>query len=240
VTVSGSQKGLMRRWHQLQRTVAQGARSHQTQSFPGLLGLDEIRRDEQERYWPYTPNTNLLYGLSEALDMLLEEACRMYSRDTTAGRGCARCGAGLGLEIQCADPAVYSPVLTGVVLPRASMPTACVERSTSASTCRSDRPGKLKGRMFRIGHLATATTSPHGCPVGLRDGVKLSGVALAAAACKAAMDFLFVAPRAPALQAAGMSRAFAARVKPGDRPVPTHIPDCIGYESRSARHEARH
>ena len=57
-------------------------------------------------YWPSTPNTNLLYGLREALDMILGRGCARCSLATSAGaRRCARAVRAWGLPIQCADPA---------------------------------------------------------------------------------------------------------------------------------------
>ncbi len=79
-------------------------------------------------YWPYTPNTNLLYGLSEALDMMLRRGARQRVRAPSAlgRRRARRRSRAWGLPIQCADPAVYSPVLTGVIdAARASTPTRC-------------------------------------------------------------------------------------------------------------------
>ena len=69
-------------------------------------------------YWPYTPNTNLLYGLSEALDMLLEQGLDdVFARHQRWAAGVRAAVRAWGLPIQCADPAVYSPVLTGVITP---------------------------------------------------------------------------------------------------------------------------
>jgi hypothetical protein len=155
VTVSGSQKGLMlppgisfnacrpRRW-----------RRARPRSCRARLGLGRDRRDEQDGYWPYTPSTNLLYGLREALDMLLGRAWTGLRAPPALGRGVRAAVQAWGLPIQCADPAVYSPVLTGVVTPEgvdADALRALIHQRFDLSL--GTGLGKVKGRMFRIGHL---------------------------------------------------------------------------------------
>jgi alanine-glyoxylate transaminase/serine-glyoxylate transaminase/serine-pyruvate transaminase len=110
---------------------------------------------------------------------------------TSAGPpACARPCAAWGLPIQCADPAVYSPVLTGVITP-AGRGRRC---RAQADPRRFDLSlgtglGKVKGRMFRIGHLGdsndlTLLATLAGCEMGL----KLAGVKLAGSGVQAAMD----------------------------------------------------
>jgi alanine-glyoxylate transaminase / serine-glyoxylate transaminase / serine-pyruvate transaminase len=96
-----------------------------------------------------------------------------------------------GLPIQCADPAVYSPVLTGVITP-AGIDADAVRRLIHQRFDMSlgTGLGKLKGRMFRIGHLGdsndlTLLATLAGCEMGL----KLSGVKLAGSGVQKAMDY---------------------------------------------------
>ena len=96
-----------------------------------------------------------------------------------------------GLPIQCADPAAYSPVLTGVIMP-AGIDADAVRRLIYERFDMSlgTGLGKLKGRMFRIGHLGdsndlTLLATLAGCEMGL----KLSGVRLAGEGVQAAMEF---------------------------------------------------
>jgi alanine-glyoxylate transaminase/serine-glyoxylate transaminase/serine-pyruvate transaminase len=108
-----------------------------------------------------------------------------------------------GLPIQCADPAVYSPVLTGVITP----PGVDADAVRKLIHERFDLSlgtglGKVKGRMFRIGHLGdsndlTLMATLAGCEMGL----KLAGVALAGSGVQAAMDH-FAPPGPQALKAA--------------------------------------
>lgn len=105
-----------------------------------------------------------------------------------------------GLPIQCADPAVYSPILTGVILPE-GVDADAVRRLIHERFDLSlgTGLGKLKGRMFRIGHLGdsndlTLLATVAGCEMGL----KLAGVKLTGSGVQAAMEH-FAGHPAPAL-----------------------------------------
>lgn len=201
VTVSGSQKGLM-----LPPGISFNAISPKAMEAARSAGLpksfwawDEIVEMNKSGYWPYTPSTNLLYGLNEALDMLLEQGLpQVFARHRRWAEGVRAAVQAWGLQTQCVDPAVHSPVLTGVVLP-AGVDADAVRRTIHERFDLSlgTGLGKLKGRMFRIGHLGdcndlTLLAALAGCEMGL----KLSGVALAGSGVQAAMDF-FAANAAP-------------------------------------------
>jgi alanine-glyoxylate transaminase / serine-glyoxylate transaminase / serine-pyruvate transaminase len=194
VTVSGSQKGLM-----LPPGISFNALSpraleaSKTAKLPkAFWAWDEIVEMNKDGYWPYTPNTNLLYGLSESLDMLLAEGLdNVFARHARWAEGVRSAVTAWGLPIQCADPAVYSPVLTGVITP-AGVDADAVRRLIHQRFDMSlgTGLGKLKGRMFRIGHLGdsndlTLLATIAGCEMGL----KLSGVKLAGSGVQKAMDF---------------------------------------------------
>lgn len=157
----------------------------------------------KDGYWPYTPNTNLLYGLSESLDMLLAEGLdNVFARHARWGAGVRAAVNAWGLPIQCADSQVYSPVLTGVLTPPGfdadALRRLIYERfDLSLGT----GLGKVAGRMFRIGHLGnsndlTLLATLAGCEMGF----KLSGIALAGSGVQAAMDFFAAHPAAGALR----------------------------------------
>ncbi len=123
VTISGSQKGLMLppgiSFNALSPKAIEASR---TAKLPkAFWAWDEMIETNRSGYFPYTPNTNLLYGLAEACDMLLApehgglEA--VFARHARWGEGVRSAVKAWGLQIQCADPAVYSPVLTGVMMP---------------------------------------------------------------------------------------------------------------------------
>jgi alanine-glyoxylate transaminase / serine-glyoxylate transaminase / serine-pyruvate transaminase len=193
VTVSGSQKGLMLPPGMSFNAIS--PRALEAMKFAKLprafFAWDEILEMNKSGYWPYTPNTNLMYGLSEALDMLSDEGLEaVFSRHSRWAAGVRAAVQAWGLPIQCVDPRAYSPVLTGVILPRGvdadAVRKLIYERfDLSLGT----GLGKLKGRMFRIGHLGdsnelTLVAAIAGCEMGLR----ASGVKLAASGVQAAMD----------------------------------------------------
>jgi alanine-glyoxylate transaminase/serine-glyoxylate transaminase/serine-pyruvate transaminase len=207
VTISGSQKGLM-----LPPGISFNALSPKAieascgAKLPkAYWAWDEIVEMNRGGYWPYTPNTNLLYGLSESLEMLAEEGLpNVFARHTRWGEGVRAAVRGWGLETQCVDPAVYSPVLTGVVMPEG----VDADRVRQLIYERFDLSlgtglGKVKGRMFRIGHLGdcndlTLMAALSGCEMGL----KLSGVPLAGSGVQAAMEFFASHPQRTSLKAA--------------------------------------
>lgn len=207
VSISGSQKGLM-----LPPGISFNALSpkalqaNKTAKLPrSFWGWDEIVEMNKTGYWPYTPNTNLLYGLAESLDMLLDEGLpNVFARHRRWAEGVRTAVRAWGLQIQCADPALYSPVLTGVITPEG----VDADRIRRLIHERFDLSlgtglGKVKGRMFRIGHLGdsnelTLLATLAGCEMGL----KLGGVALAGSGVQAAMDFFSAHPQHGALRAA--------------------------------------
>ena len=201
VTVSGSQKGLM-----LPPGISFNALSpkaleaSKTARLPrAFWGWDEIVEMNKTGYWPYTPSTNLLYGLSEALDMILGEGLdNVFARHNRLAEACRIAVRAWGLEIQCADPSVYSPVLTGVMTPEGvdadQLRKTIYERfDMSLGT----GLGKMKGRMYRIGHLGdcndlTLMATLTGCEMGMQ----IAGMKLAGSGVSAAMDYL-VSQRVP-------------------------------------------
>lgn len=195
VTVSGSQKGLMLppgiSFNAVSPKAIEAARSARLPR--SFWDWEEIIAMNQTGYWPYTPSTNLLYGLSEALDMILEEGLdNVFARHQRLAEACRRAVRAWGLEIQCADPAVYSPVLTGVMMPD-GIDADAVRRTIYERFNMSlgAALGKMKGRMFRIGHLGdcndlTLMATLAGCEMGM----KISGVPLASSGVSAAMEYL--------------------------------------------------
>jgi alanine-glyoxylate transaminase/serine-glyoxylate transaminase/serine-pyruvate transaminase len=193
VTVSGSQKGLMLPPGMSFNAVSPRAiEASKAARLPrSFFAWDEIIEMNKGGYWPYTPNTNLMYGLSEALDMLLEEGLdAVFKRHARWAQGVRAAVSAWGLPIQCVDPSVYSPVLTGVMTPRGvdadALRKLIYERfDLSLGT----GLGKVKGRMFRIGHLGdsndlTLLATLAGCEMGM----KLSGIKLSASGVQAAME----------------------------------------------------
>ena len=157
VTVAGSQKGLM-----LPPGLSFNAISAKALAAAKNAGLprsyfswDEMLGPNKSGFFPYTPATNLLYGLREALQMLQEEGLdNVFARHARHGEATRRAVRAWGLEILCADPAEYSNALTAVLLPAGQdadkVRQIILERfdmSLGAGL------GKLQGKVFRIGHL---------------------------------------------------------------------------------------
>jgi alanine-glyoxylate transaminase/serine-glyoxylate transaminase/serine-pyruvate transaminase len=203
VTVSGSQKGLMLPPGISFNAVSQKAiTASKSAKLPrAFWDWTDIIEMNKTGYWPYTPNTNLLYGLHEALEMILGEGLdNVFARHQRLASACRAAVEAWGLEIQCADPSVYSPVLTGVMTP-AGFDADEIRRTIYENFNMSlgTGLGKMKGKMFRIGHLGEANeltlmATLAGCEMGL----KMAGVPIAASGVAAAMDSLMAG--APAAQ----------------------------------------
>ncbi|SHH96328.1 pyridoxal-phosphate-dependent aminotransferase family protein [Pollutimonas bauzanensis] len=184
VTVSGSQKGLMLppgiSFNAISPKALEASKSARLPQ--AYWAWNEILAANQTGYWPYTPSTNLLYGLSEALDMLRDEGLeQVFARHERWAGGIRAAVAAWGLPIQCAQPECYSPVLTGVITP----PGVDADALRKLVYQRFDLSlgmglGKLKGRMFRMGHLGnTNDLTLIAMTAAVEAGLKLSGVPLA-------------------------------------------------------------
>ena len=194
VSISGSQKGLMLPpGISFNAVSAKALEASKSARLPkSFWAWDEIIDMNQTGYWPSTPNTNLLYGLNEACDMLLEHGLQaVFARHLRWAEGVRAAVRAWGLQIQCADTALYSPVLTGVMTPEGVDADAVRKIIYERFDCSLGTGlGKVKGRMFRIGHLGdcndlTLMAALSGCEMGL----KLAGVRLAGSGVQAAMDY---------------------------------------------------
>ena len=207
VTVSGSQKGLMLppgiSFNAVSpKAIAASKSAKLPRAFWDWADIIEMNASG---YWPYTPNTNLLYGLSEALEMILGEGLEnVFARHQRLAAACRKAVQAWGLEIQCADPEVYSPVLTGVMMPvgiDADAVRKIIYENFNMSL--GTGLGKMKGGMFRIGHLGEANeltlmATLSGCEMGL----KLAGVPLLGSGVLAAMEHLSTSRKSPLINAA--------------------------------------
>jgi alanine-glyoxylate transaminase/serine-glyoxylate transaminase/serine-pyruvate transaminase len=149
-----------------------------------------------------------LYGLAEACDMLLEPAFGgldgVFARHKRWAEGVRAGVKAWGLEVQCTETASQSPVLTGVVMPEgvdADVVRKLIYERFDLSL--GTGLGKVKGRMFRIGHLGdcndlTLMAALSGCEMGL----KLAGVKLSNSGVAAAMEYFAAHPAPVALQKA--------------------------------------
>jgi alanine-glyoxylate transaminase/serine-glyoxylate transaminase/serine-pyruvate transaminase len=137
--------------------------------------------------------------------MLLGEGLdNVFARHQRWGAGVRAAVSAWGLPIQCADPAVYSPVLTGVITPEgvdADALRRLIHERFDLSL--GTGLGKLKGRMFRMGHLGDSNDLTLVAMVaGVEMGMKLAGIKLTGSGVHAAMDHFSSHPAPAALQKA--------------------------------------
>ncbi|MEY4294833.1 MAG: hypothetical protein RLY82_521, partial [Pseudomonadota bacterium] len=198
VTVSGSQKGLM-----LPPGISFNAVSEKALEVSKKATLpkafwawDEIIEMNKTGYYPYTPNTNLLYGLHEALNMILGKdgkagLAATFARHQRWAAGVRSAVNAWGLPIQCGDASVYSPVLTGVITPEGVDADAVRKIIYERFDCSLGTGlGKVKGRMFRMGHLGDSNELTLIAMIAAVEmGLKLSNVKLAGSGVQAAMDY---------------------------------------------------
>ncbi|MHB1249120.1 MAG: pyridoxal-phosphate-dependent aminotransferase family protein [Polaromonas sp.] len=199
VSIGGSQKGLMLPpGISFNAVSVKALEASKTARLPrAFWAWDEIIEMNKGGYWPSTPNTNLLYGLNESCDMLLEHGLDIvFARHQRWAEGVRAAVRAWGLQIQCADPNLYSPILTGVMMPEDVDADAVRKIIYERFDCSLGTGlGKIKGRMFRIGHLGdssdlTLMAALSGCEMGL----KLAGVKLAGSGVQAAMDHFAAHP----------------------------------------------
>jgi len=145
-------------------------------------------------FFPYTPATNLLYGLREAIAMLLEEGLEnVFARHQRLAAATRAAVTHWGLEVLCQEPAEFSPVLTAVL-----MPPGGTTPTSSAKPCLKNYNmslgsglSKLAGKVFRIGHLGECNElTLLGALTGVEMGLSLAGVPHRAGGVAAAMTLL--------------------------------------------------
>lgn len=157
VTVGGSQKGLMMPpGLSFNAISAKALAASKSAKLPrAFWGWDEMIESNKTGYFPYTPATNMLYGLREAIAILHEEGLEnVFRRHQRLAEATRRAVRAWGLELVAANPAEYSPVLTAVMMPPghdADQLRAVVLEHFDLSLGMG--LAKLKGKAFRIGHL---------------------------------------------------------------------------------------
>ncbi len=152
-------------------------------------------------FFPYTPPTNLLYGLRAALRMLHEEGLEQVHARHARLAEATRCAVlAWGLELQCADPDCYSASLTAIRMPAGHD----ADRLRETILRRFDMSlgtglGKVKGQVFRIGHLGDLNElTLAGSLCGVEMGLGIAGVPHRAGGVGAALTYLGETPSAPA------------------------------------------
>jgi alanine-glyoxylate transaminase / serine-glyoxylate transaminase / serine-pyruvate transaminase len=208
VTVTGSQKGLMvppgLGFNAVsEKALAANQRARLPKSY---WDWQDMLKHNQSGFFPYTPATNLLYALREALNMLHEEGLpnvfRRHDRYAEATRAAVKTW---GLDIVCEEPLEYSSVMTAVFTPEGhnadALRKVILENYDMALGAGL---GKLSGRAFRIGHLGSFNDLMlAGTLSGVEMGLRLAGVPHREGGVTAALKCLAAAPAGAASQPVG-------------------------------------
>jgi alanine-glyoxylate transaminase/serine-glyoxylate transaminase/serine-pyruvate transaminase len=207
VTVAGSQKGLMLPPGLSFNAISEKARqAAQSSKLPkSYWGWEEMIASGKTGYFPYTPATNLLYGLREALRMLREEGLEnVFARHDRHAEATRRAARAWGLEILCAVPEEYSSSLTALMTPPGHDADKLRKTILEAfDMSLGTGLGRLAGKVFRIGHLGDFNDlTLAGTLAGVEMGLELAGVPHKKGGAQAAMDYLVECARKPARKAA--------------------------------------
>ena len=195
VTVGASQKGLMlppglgfNAVGDKALAAARGARLGKS-----YWDWEPMLAANRNGFFPYTPATNLLFGLEESIEMLqgegLEEVFARHDRLAEATRRAVRAW---GLDLQCLDEDAYSSSLTAVLVPGGADADAlrAVVRKRFNMALGSGL-GRLAGRVFRIGHLGElGELALAGTLAGVEMGLKVAGVPSKPGGVAAAVQYL--------------------------------------------------
>jgi alanine-glyoxylate transaminase/serine-glyoxylate transaminase/serine-pyruvate transaminase len=195
VVVAGSQKGLMLPPGLSFNGVSEKALAASKSSTlrKSYWDWSEMLGPNKSGFFPYTPATNLLYGLAEALDMIEEQGLeRIFARHARHAEATRAAVWAWGLETLCRDPAYYSASLTAVLMPEGHDADAYrkvvldrFDMSLGAGL------SKVAGKVFRIGHLGDFNDLMlMGTLAGCEMGLSLAGVPHQKGGVNAAMAFL--------------------------------------------------
>jgi len=207
VTVAGSQKGLMLPPGIGLTGVSEKAMkaSKESKTVKSFFSWEDMVGPNKQGFFPYTPATNLLWGLAEAVDMLHEEGLeRVFARHIRHGEATRRAVRGWGLDILCKDPKAYSPVLTAILMPAGhdadefrKIALEHFDISLGAGL------SKVAGKVFRIGHLGdTNDLTILGALSGVEMTLGIMGVPHKKGGVQAAIDYLGSTAKAPLQSAA--------------------------------------
>ncbi len=195
VTVAGSQKGLMLPPGLGFNAVSEKARaaSRSNRMKRSYWDWEEMLQANPAGFFPYTPATNLLYGLREAIAMLHEEGLEnVFARHRRLAAAARAAVEGWGLEVLALDPREYSSSLTAVMMPEGhdadhfrNLTLEGYDLSLGTGL------GKLKGKIFRIGHLGDFNELMlMGTLAGVEMGLRAAGVPYRPGGVQAAMEAL--------------------------------------------------
>jgi alanine-glyoxylate transaminase / serine-glyoxylate transaminase / serine-pyruvate transaminase len=201
VCVGGSQKGLMLPPGLAFTAIsAKALKASHTAKLPrGYWDWKEMLATNEHGFFPFTPATNLLFGLAEAIDMLHEEGLEsVFARHHRLGEATRRAVRAWGLEILCRDPKYFSSTVTSVLVPEghnADHLRAVVLEHFNMSL--GTGLSKVAGKVFRIGHLGdTNDLTILRALSGVEMGLELTSIPHRKGGVQAAMAYLAEAARA--------------------------------------------
>jgi len=193
VTIAGSQKGLMLPPGLSFNAVSEKAlhASKSAASRKSYWAWDEMSGPNASGFFPYTPATNLLYGLAESIDMLMQEGLdNVFARHLRLAVATRSAVNTWGLEVLCKNADHYSSSLTAVLMPEghdADNFRRIVLENFNMSL--GNGLSKVAGKVFRIGHLGDFNELMLlGTLAGVEMGLELSGVPYQSGGVQAAMD----------------------------------------------------
>lgn len=195
VTIGCSQKGLMLPPGLGFNAISDKAlaASNSARLPKSYWGWEVIIHDNQSGFFPYTPATNLLYGLRESISMLFEEGLEnVFTRHYRFGEATRRAVRTWGLELLCSNPNEYSQSLTAVLMPNgfnADEFRELILKKFNMSL--GTGLGKWKGKLFRIGHLGDFNgLMLAGTLSGIEMGLSLANVPFSKGGVTEALDYL--------------------------------------------------
>jgi alanine-glyoxylate transaminase / serine-glyoxylate transaminase / serine-pyruvate transaminase len=195
VAIGGAQKGLMlppgMSFNALsERAIAASGKSNLPKSF---WSWEDMLRMNKIGFFPYTPATNMLHGLSVAIDMLHEEGLEnVFARHDRLAEATRRAVRAWGLEILCRDPEYYSSTVTAVLLPDGHNADQFRDLALEHFDISYGMSfGPYAGKYFRIGHLGdTNDLTILGALAGTEMALALAGVPFKKGGVQAAMDYI--------------------------------------------------
>ena len=195
VTVSGSQKGLMLPPGLSFNAISDKAllASKNSKMRRSYWDWNEFLEFNKSGFFPYTPATNMLFGLKEAIAMLheegLENVFKRHARYSEATRIAIQ---SWGLEVFCSNKDRFSDVLTAVIVPDnkdADQLRKVILENFNMSL--GNGLSKLKGKVFRIGHLGDLSDlSLLGTLSGVEMGLDLTGIPFQRGGVEKAREYL--------------------------------------------------
>lgn len=196
VTVAGSQKGLMLPPGLSFNAVSEKALvASKTSKMPkAFWSWEEMSGPNKTGFFPFTPGTNIMYGLREAIQMLVHEEGleNVFARHNRHAEATRRAVRAWGLEILCLNPEEYSSSLTAILLPdgynEAEFRKVVLDNFNMSLGAGLT---KLAGKVFRIGHLGDFNDlTLCGTLAGVEMGLEKFGVPFKKGGINAAMDYL--------------------------------------------------